>query len=125
PLRMPTTVHKNGDVHLNNASRTHGFKPLLGFEAYLRDDLKPDAVRYERNHLTLLAANDTGFRNLVKLTSAGFLQGQRRGKSNVDMELPSEHSGGVSRLTGCPQPPLSAGVVAAHQGAGRGHGRRR
>ena len=73
----------NGAVELYKACRKHDVKPILGFEAYLCDDLKSDAVRYERNHLTLLAADDTGFRNLVKLTSAGFLQGQRRGKSNV------------------------------------------
>ncbi len=44
-----------------------------------------EAVRYERNHLTLLAASNEGFRNLVKLTSAGFLEGYRRGKANVDL----------------------------------------
>ena len=39
----------------------------------------------ERNHLTLLAADDAGYRNLVKLSSAGFLEGLQRGKPTVDL----------------------------------------
>ena len=61
------------------------------------------ATRYERNHLTLLAASDAGFRNLVQLSSAGFLEGFSRGKANVDMELLDRHSEGVIALTGCLQ----------------------
>ena len=73
----------------------------MGLEAYYVDDRKTDAVRYERNHLTLIARDDQGFRNLVKLTSAGFLEGYKRGKANVDMELLSQYSEGVIALTGC------------------------
>src|SRR3954468_5929205 len=111
----------NGAVELYKACRKHGVKPILGFEAYLCDDLKSDAVRYERNHLTLLAANDAGFRNLVKLTSAGFLQGQRRGKSNVDMELLSKHSEGVIALTGCLQSRFCRRLVEDNPGEARAH----
>src|SRR5437763_1298322 len=111
----------NGAVELYKACRKHGVKPILGFEAYLCDDLKSDAVRYERNHLTLLAANDDGFRNLVKLTSAGFLQGQRRGKSNVDMELLSTHSDGVIALTGCLQSRFCRRLVEDNPGEARAH----
>ena len=50
----------NGAVELYKACKKHGIKPILGFEAYLVDDRKTDAVRYERNHLTLLAQSDTG-----------------------------------------------------------------
>src|SRR5207248_6272364 len=73
----------NGAIELYNACRKHGIKPILGLEAYLCDDVRSDAVRYERNHLTLIAGDDQGFRNLVKLSSAGFLDGYRRGKANV------------------------------------------
>ena len=79
----------NGAVDLYKACKKHGIKPIVGFEAYFVDDrvaIKEQA-RYERNHLTLLAENDAGFANLVKLTSAGFLEGFSRGKANVDMEL--------------------------------------
>jgi DNA polymerase-3 subunit alpha len=93
----------NGAVEHYKACKKHGIKPIVGLEAYYVDDRKTEAVRYERNHLTLLAADDEGFRNLVKLTSAGFLEGYKRGKANVDMELLSQHSRGVIALTGCLQ----------------------
>ena len=48
-------------------------------------------------------ATTTGFRNLVKLSLAGFLEGFSRGKANVDMELLERHSEGVIALTGCLQ----------------------
>jgi DNA polymerase III subunit alpha len=75
----------NGAVEHYKACRGRGIKPILGLEAYLVDDRRTEAVRYERNHLTLLAASDEGFRNLVKLSSAGYLEGYRRGKANVDL----------------------------------------
>src|ERR671924_395698 len=71
--------------------------------AYFVDDRRTQSVRYERNHLTLLAASDEGFRNLVKLSSAGYLEGYRRGKANVDMELLSRYAGGIIALSGCLQ----------------------
>ena len=49
----------NGAVELYKACKKHDIKPILGFEAYLVDDRKTDAVRYERNHLTLLARRTT------------------------------------------------------------------
>src|SRR5215213_7086734 len=91
----------NGALEFYKACKKNGIKPILGFEAYLVDDVRDDAIKFERNHLTLLAQNDAGFRNLVKLSSKGFLEGLRRGKPNVDLGLLSEHSEGVIALTGC------------------------
>src|SRR3954454_14437539 len=93
----------NGAVELYKAAKKHGVKPILGVEAYLCDDAQSDAVRFERNHLTLLAQNDEGFRNLVKLSSAGFLEGYKRGKLKVDMGILARRSKGVIALTGCLQ----------------------
>jgi DNA polymerase III subunit alpha len=95
----------NGAVDLYKACSKHGIKPIAGFEAYFVDDVQAikEKPKYERNHLTLLAENDAGFANLVKLTSAGFLEGFSRGKANVDMELLATHSEGVIVLTGCLQ----------------------
>ncbi len=93
----------NGAVEHFKACRTHGVKPILGLEAYFVDDRRTEAVRYERNHLTLLASSDVGFRNLVKLSSAGYLEGYRRGKANVDLDLLSTYAEGVIALTGCLQ----------------------
>src|SRR5215470_20032246 len=58
----------NGAVEHYKACRKHDVKPILGLEAYLVDDRRAEG-RVEHNHLTLLAADDAGFRNLVKLTS--------------------------------------------------------
>ncbi|HSD82149.1 MAG TPA: DNA polymerase III subunit alpha, partial [Solirubrobacteraceae bacterium] len=96
----------NGSVELIKAARKHGIKPIVGCEIYLVDDHadRPEpgsGRRVERNHLTLLAASDTGYRNLVKLSSAGFLEGLHRGKPNVDLRQIERHAEGVIALTGC------------------------
>ena len=92
----------NGSVELYKAAKKHGINPIVGCEIYFVDDRKADSsVRRERNHLTLLASSDEGYRNLVKLSSAGFLEGLNRGKPSVDMELLERHSEGIVALTGC------------------------
>jgi DNA polymerase-3 subunit alpha len=93
----------NGAVEHYQACKRHGIKPIVGLEAYFVDDCKTEEVRYERNHLTLLASSDEGFRNLVKLSSAGYLEGYKRGKANVDLALLERYSDGVIALTGCLQ----------------------
>ena len=111
----------NGAVEHYKACRKHGIKPVLGLEAYFVDDRMTDAIRYERNHLTLLAASDEGFRNLVKLSSAGFLEGYRRGKANVDLELLSRYAGGVIALTGCLQSRFCRRLVDGAASEARAH----
>src|ERR671926_1640165 len=111
----------NGAVELYKACQKRGVKPILGFEAYLCDDLSSDAVRYERNHLTLLARSDEGLRNLVKLTSAGFLEGNKRGKCNVDMALLERHAAGVIVLTGCLQSRFCRRLVDDNPAEARAH----
>src|SRR5580698_9849596 len=99
----------NGAVELHKACAKHGIKPIVGCEIYLVDDhtaatadrSDPTRPRVQRNHLTLLAADDTGYRNLVKLSSAGFLEGLQRGKPTVDLAQVARHSEGVIALTGC------------------------
>ena len=113
----------NGAVDLYKACRKHGIKPIVGLEAYLVDDRKAikEQTRYERNHLTLLAESDLGFSNLVKLTSAGFLEGFSRGKANVDMELLAAHSEGVIVLTGCLQSRFCRRLVEERADDARAH----
>jgi DNA polymerase-3 subunit alpha len=98
----------NGAVELHKACAKHGVKPIVGCEIYLVDDhtaatgsIGNPSSRVERNHLTLLAADDAGYRNLVKLSSAGFLEGLHRGKPTVDLAQVESHSEGVIALTGC------------------------
>ncbi len=113
----------NGAIDLYKACRKHGIKPIVGLEAYFVEDRVAikEQVRYERNHLTLLAENDTGFANLVKLTSAGFLEGFSRGKANVDMDLLSQHSEGVIVLTGCLQSRFCRRLVEERADDARSH----
>jgi DNA polymerase-3 subunit alpha len=94
----------NGAVELHKACAKHGVKPIVGCEIYLVDDhttATGSSGRVERNHLTLLASSDAGYRNLVKLSSAGFLEGLHRGKPTVDLAQVEHHSEGVIALTGC------------------------
>jgi DNA polymerase-3 subunit alpha len=113
----------NGAVDLYKACGKQGIKPIIGLEAYFVDDRAAvkEQVRYERNHLTLLAASDAGFANLVQLTSAGFLEGFSRGKANVDMELLSKHAEGVIVLTGCLQSRFCRRLVEERRDDARAH----
>jgi DNA polymerase III subunit alpha len=111
----------NGAVEHYKACRKHGINPVIGLEAYFVDDRRTEALKYERNHLTLLAGSDTGFRNLVKLSSAGYLEGYRRGKANVDLELLSRHAEGVIALTGCLQSRFCRRLVEQNPAEARAH----
>ncbi|HEX5375231.1 MAG TPA: DNA polymerase III subunit alpha [Solirubrobacterales bacterium] len=113
----------NGTVDLYKACKKHGIKPIAGFEAYFVDDVTTlkEKPKYERNHLTLLAESDAGLANLVKLTSAGFLEGFSRGKANVDMEMLAAHSEGVIVLTGCLQSRFCRRLVEERPDDARAH----
>ncbi|MCW3008306.1 MAG: polymerase alpha subunit [Solirubrobacterales bacterium] len=91
----------NGAVELYKAAKKHGIKPIVGCEIYLVDDHSLRGQRQERNHLTLIAETDEGYRNLVKLSSLGFLEGLSRGKPSVDLAQVQQHAGGVIAMTGC------------------------
>ncbi len=88
----------NGAVELFQACKKHGIKPIQGCEVYVTDD---HTKRGKRHHLTLMAENAVGYRNLVKLCSSGFLEGLQRGKPTVDAGLMAQYSEGVIALTGC------------------------
>src|SRR5215217_377232 len=111
----------NGAVELFKACRKHGVKPIPGLEAYFVDDRTVREGKVERNHLTLLAATDEGFRNLTKLSSAGFLEGLHRGKPGVDMELLERHGKGVIALSGCLASRASRRIVEGRPQEARAH----
>jgi DNA polymerase-3 subunit alpha len=94
----------NGMVELYKACAKHDIKPIFGCEVYLVDPVASGASpqgKVERNHLTLLSSTDVGYRNLVRLTSAGFLEGLQRGKPTVTLEQIAGHGDGLIALTGC------------------------
>jgi len=90
----------NGAVEHYQAARRHGVTPIMGCEIYFVDDHTARG-RHEHNHLTLLAASNTGYRNLVKLSSEGFLKGLNRGKPTVDLGVLERYGEGIIALTGC------------------------
>src|SRR5947209_1283313 len=112
----------NGAVELYTACRKHGIKPILGCEVYVVDDHARRAPgRLDRFHLTLLAATPTGYRNLVKLSSAGFLAGYQRGKPSVDLELLARHGEGVIALSGCLQSRFCQHLLEGREAQAREH----
>ncbi|MEO6859806.1 MAG: DNA polymerase III subunit alpha [Solirubrobacteraceae bacterium] len=112
----------NGAVELYTACRKHDIKPIIGCEVYVVEDHARRAPgRLERFHLTLLAANGTGYRNLVKLSSAGFLDGYQRGKPAIDMEQLAAHAEGVIALTGCLQSRFCQYLADGRVAEARGH----
>ncbi len=111
----------NGSVELYKACKAHGIKPILGLEAYFVDDRTVREGKIERNHLTLLASTDEGFRNLVKLSSAGFLEGLYRGKPGVDLDCLARHAEGVIALTGCLASRSSRRIVEGRLPQARAH----
>jgi DNA polymerase-3 subunit alpha len=102
-LEMPAvalTDHGSlaGAVELVKETGKHGVKPLIGCEVYVADDRHAQKKGYA--HLTLLAEDNTGYGNLIKLASAGYLEGYYY-KPRVDWELLEQHSGGLVALSGC------------------------
>jgi DNA polymerase III subunit alpha len=102
-LEMPAvalTDHGSlaGAVELYREARKHGVKPLIGCELYVADDRRAQRKGYA--HLTLLAEDHTGYGNLIKLASAGYLEGYYY-KPRVDWELLERHAQGLVALSGC------------------------
>src|SRR5919201_1849704 len=87
-----------GAVELYREAGKQGVKPLLGCEVYVADDRHAQRKGYA--HLTLLAENNTGYGNLIKLASAGYLEGYYY-KPRVGWELLEGHSQGLIALSGC------------------------
>ena len=102
-LEMPAvalTDHGSlaGAVELYRHGRKAGVKPVIGCEVYVADDRKALVKGYA--HLTLLAESNEGYANLIRLASAGYLEGYYY-KPRVDWELLDAHSNGVVALSGC------------------------
>ncbi|MEA2506045.1 MAG: polymerase subunit alpha [Actinomycetota bacterium] len=94
-----------GVLDFYKTARTHGVKPILGMEGYLfagdRREKPPQRENGDRTfHLTLLAANNTGYKNLVKLSSKAWLEGFHY-YPRTDHGLLAELSEGLICLSGC------------------------
>ncbi len=92
-----------GAVEFYKRARAAGIKPIIGCEVYLamRDMKDRDPLRdKQRSHLILLAENETGYRNLIKLVSRGFTEGFYY-KPRIDKALLRQHSAGLIALSAC------------------------
>src|SRR3974377_2110868 len=98
------TDHGNifGAVEFANAAKEEAVKPILGCELYIckKEDQRaaPEGDTY--NHLIVLAENDEGYRNLVKIASEASLNGLYY-KPRISKKFLAEHSKGLVGLSGC------------------------
>jgi DNA polymerase-3 subunit alpha len=114
---LALTDHGNlhGALEFYRKAKDAGINPIIGYEAYIAP-----GSRYDRGgatgskdasyHLTLLAQNRTGFRNLVKLASAASLEGFYY-KPRIDKDLLQAHSEGIICLSGCVSSEFSRAVL--------------
>ncbi|MFA7248732.1 MAG: DNA polymerase III subunit alpha [Dehalococcoidia bacterium] len=92
-----------GAIEFYQAAKRHDIKPIIGIEAYVAPSSRFEKDPKQRwpYHLTLLAQNETGYRNLLKLSSASHLEGFYY-RPRMDRELLEAHSEGLIALSGCP-----------------------
>jgi DNA polymerase-3 subunit alpha len=106
-LNMPAvavTEHGNmfSSVVFHDHARDRGLNPILGCEVYVAPGsrFEKSGRQTETNHLVLLAENQTGYQNLIKLTSAGYTEGFYY-RPRIDKELLAEHAEGLIGLSSC------------------------
>jgi DNA polymerase-3 subunit alpha len=108
--KMPSlaiTDHGNmfGAVDFYRTAKKHGIKPIIGCEVYVAptsrlEKSSQEGIADSSYHLILLAKNSTGYKNLVSLVSAGYLEGFYY-RPRIDKELLSKHTEGLIALSSC------------------------
>ncbi|MEO8440461.1 MAG: DNA polymerase III subunit alpha [Spartobacteria bacterium] len=107
-MEMPAvamTDHGNlhGAIEFYQAATGAGLKPIIGVEAYMAPGAikdRPNSQRDAAYHFTLLARDESGYRNLVKLMSTAHLEGMHY-KPRIDRELLASHSEGLIGMSAC------------------------
>ena len=116
---LAVTDHGNmfGAVAFYDAAIDKGIKPILGCEIYVapgsRHDKAGSGIEEAYNHMTLLAADEVGYHNLVKLVSIGYTEGFYH-RPRIDKEVLASHARGLIGLSGC-----LSGEIAQHIRAGQ------
>jgi len=127
-LGMPAvamTDHGNlyAAVEFYQNAHSAGIKPILGCEVYVAPaslhDKKTVPDRKNSSHLTLLAKNETGWKNLVKLVSVGHLDGDYLGEPRVDREQLAKYAEGLICLSGCINGVVNEWILAHHPDGAR------
>jgi len=104
---LAITDHGNlfGAIEFYETARKRGVKPIIGIETYIAPKSRFDQGRdikvpESSFHLTLLCENETGYRNLIRLSSAAYLEGFYY-KPRIDKDLLARHHEGLIGLSGC------------------------
>ena len=116
---LALTDHGNlhGALEFYRKAKDAGINPIVGYEAYIapgsRFDKNAGSMKEASFHLTLLAQNRTGFRNLLKMASAAYLEGFYF-KPRIDKELLEAHQEGVICLSGCVSSEMNQALLRGH-----------
>src|SRR5688572_13054124 len=101
---LAVTEHGNmfSSVVFHDHARDRGLKPILGCEVYVAGGSRFDKTgpQTETNHLVLLAETNEGYKNLIKLVSAGYTEGFYY-RPRIDKDLLAQHSKGLIGLSSC------------------------
>jgi len=103
---LAITDHGNmyGAMEFYFMANAAGLKPILGCECYVakgsRKDRDKTGGRRDNGHMTVLARSDAGYRNLMKMVSASFIEGFYH-DPRIDPELLAKHADGLICLSGC------------------------
>jgi len=112
---MAITDHGNmyGAIEFYKMAKKEGIKPIIGLEAYMAERSRLDkeyGIDNKRYHLTLLAKNIEGYKNLIRLVTISNLEGYYY-KPRMDKEILKKYSDGLICLSGCLGGELSHAVV--------------
>ena len=115
---MAITDHGNmyGVIDFYECAKQNGIKPILGCEVYVAARSRFDKVHdldSQSCHLILLAENDVGYHNLMKLVSAGFIEGFYY-RPRIDMDILREHNEGIIALSACMSGVLSRQLLSGN-----------
>src|SRR5216110_852234 len=110
------TDHGNlfGVIEFYQEAQRAGVKPIIGCEVYVAPGShkdRPPSRRESAHHFTLLAENETGYRNLVKLVTAGHLDGFHYAP-RIDKEMLAARSAGLIGLSGCLAGEINSAIQA-------------
>ncbi|MCA9137070.1 MAG: PHP domain-containing protein, partial [Planctomycetales bacterium] len=119
---LALTDHGNlhGALEFYRTAQGAGINPIIGYEAYIAPGSRFDKGGASRSkdasyHLTLLAKNRTGFKNLIKLASAASLEGFYF-KPRIDKEILEANNEGIICLSGCLSSEFSRQILAGGSG---------
>ncbi|MGH8649475.1 MAG: PHP domain-containing protein, partial [Burkholderiales bacterium] len=114
---LALTDHGNlfGAIEFYQKATAAGIKPIIGCETYLapksRFDKTGTGIRDSNAHLVLLAKDEAGYANLMRLVSASYLEGFYY-KPRVDHELLALHAEGLLALSACPKGEIGSAILA-------------